>query len=219
MFAHSQAFSFPQINLLHSYSTNTVSDFESLRSLLHPKTPSLFLLLYQLHTILVRARTNMDTHSGKTSATEQIHPITGDTKALPSSNSSPLHTAPEVIGIGDGAEGENAGENADETQARKGGWFAYLKTRNFYIVLLLGYGVIIISISPEGAISYAEMCATQAGPGPLHHGHQYILFAPCGPTLLHSCIPDFVELYPSYAGLWLVHNLQIWLQGMDQAHA
>lgn len=83
----------------------------------------------------------MDTQGGKSSAIEHIDPITGDTKHLPSSSSSPVYAAPEVIGIGDGVEGESARKNADEIQASKGEWFAYFKTRNFYLVLLLGYGV------------------------------------------------------------------------------
>ena len=160
----------------------------------------------------------MDTHIGKTSAIEQINPITDDSKDLPLSSAPPQHTVPEVIAIRDRAESGSAGENADEIQASKAGWFAYLKTRNFYVVLLLGYGSTKFPLSPERAVSYAELCATQADSSPLHYGHQYILFASCGTTLLHPCIPDFVELYPSYVGLWLVHNLQIWLQRMDQAH-
>lgn len=94
----------------------------------------------------------MDTHIGKTSAIEQINPITDDTKDLPSSSPSPQRTAPEVTAIGDGAEGESAGENADEIQASKAGWFAYLKTRNFYIVLLLGYGSTISNIARKSSI-------------------------------------------------------------------
>lgn len=59
---------------------------------------------------------------------------------------------------------------------------------------------------------------TQAGPCPLPYGHKYIFVAPCGTELLHPCFPDSVELHRSCPGLWLVHNLQIWFQGMDQAH-
>ncbi len=157
----------------------------------------------------------MDTHGGKSSATGQINPITSDTKDLPSSGSSPMHAAPEVIGINDGAEGEAAEENADEIPASKRGWFAYVKTRNFYLVLLLGYGIMRVPILPKGAESHADMHATQANLSPLHHSHQYILFAPCGTTLLHPCVPDSLELHPPDANLWLVYNLQIWLQGMD----
>ena len=80
----------------------------------------------------------METHSRKSSAIEQIAPIIEDTKDLPTSSSSPVHAAPEVIGIGREADGETAGKTADEVQASRGGWFAYLRTRNFYLVLLLG---------------------------------------------------------------------------------
>ena len=80
----------------------------------------------------------MEIHSRKLSAIEQIAPIIEDTKDLPTSSSSPVHAAPEVIGIGREADGETAGKTADEVQASRGRWFAYLRTRNFYLVLLLG---------------------------------------------------------------------------------
>ena len=82
----------------------------------------------------------MDIHNGKPSATEQVDPITDDTKGFPLGSPSNTHATPEVIGVGYGAGSESAGVNADEIQASKGGWFAYLKTRNFYLVLILGYG-------------------------------------------------------------------------------
>ena len=82
----------------------------------------------------------MDIHNGKSSATEQVDPITDDTKGFPLASSPNPHAAPEVIGVGYGAGSESAGVNADEIQASTGGWFAYLKTRNFYLVLILGYG-------------------------------------------------------------------------------
>ena len=82
----------------------------------------------------------MDIHNGKPSAIEQVDPITNDTKEMPLDGSPNPHAAPEVTGVGYGAGSESAGLNADEIQASKGGWFAYLKTRNFYLVLVLGYG-------------------------------------------------------------------------------
>lgn len=83
----------------------------------------------------------MDTHHGQVSAIpiEHTHAVTRDTKELPSSSSYPVHAAPEVIGLGEGAEGERTTENADAIQRSNGGWFAYLKTKDFYLVLLLGY--------------------------------------------------------------------------------
>ena len=95
-------------------------------------------------------RTIMDIHDGKASATEQVNPITDDTKELHLGSSSNSHVTPEVIGVGYGAGSESAGLNADEIQASKGGWFAYLKTRNFYLVLILGYGNFIHLSYPHG---------------------------------------------------------------------
>lgn len=83
----------------------------------------------------------MDAHSGEASAIEHIQTIPRDTKELPSSTTYPVHAAPEVIGIHDGAEGESTAENVEAIQRSKGGWFAYLRTRDFYLVLLLGYGM------------------------------------------------------------------------------
>lgn len=149
----------------------------------------------------------MDTHSDKSAAIQQIDAVTDGAKSLLSSRSSPVHAAPEVIRIGDGAEGERAGENTDESQASKGHWFAYLKTKNFYLVLLLGYDFTKCLMSPEGVVTYAEVCAIQPNLSSLPHSHQYLLFAPCGTILLYPCFPNSVELYPPYTGLWLLHNL------------
>ena len=118
-----------------------MSDFGSLRSLPQLKTHSLLLPSRLLCSSTPSSRrTIMDIHNGKPSATEQVDPITDDTKGLPLGISSNPHATPEVIGVGYGAGSESAGVNADEIRASKGGWFAYLKTRNFYLVLLLGYG-------------------------------------------------------------------------------
>lgn len=101
----------------------------------------------------------MHTHNGKSSAIDQVDPVTGDTKDLPSSSSSPVHAAPEVIGINDRAPDERTGENADEIQASQGGWFAYLRTRNFYLVLLLGYNHSIRPSDTNGmSIRSADRC-------------------------------------------------------------
>ena len=92
----------------------------------------------------------MDIHNGKPSATEQVDPITNDTKELALGISPNPHATPEVIGVGHGAGSESAGANADDIQAGTGGWFAYLKTRNFYLVLILGYGNLIHLSYPHG---------------------------------------------------------------------
>lgn len=50
------------------------------------------------------------------------------------------HAPPEVVGDGEGAGlAGNTHHTVEELEAgTRGGWFAYLRTRNFWIVLLLG---------------------------------------------------------------------------------
>lgn len=82
----------------------------------------------------------MEPQNGKITAVEHLAPITHDTKGSTSTGISPAHAAPEVVGINDGdAAGRRAQTtSADEIDEAKGGWFAYLRTRNFYVVLILG---------------------------------------------------------------------------------
>ena len=79
--------------------------------------------------------------NGKTTAIEQIAPITSDSKDLPLSYPSTNHATPEVIGLNDDTELDERGTQTtvEELEEGKGRWFAYIKTRNFYLVLLLGY--------------------------------------------------------------------------------
>lgn len=68
----------------------------------------------------------MESHHGKTSAIEQV-----DDRGDGTTSNSPVgeYAAPEVVGM----------STADEIEEGNKGWFAYIKTRNFWIVLLLGY--------------------------------------------------------------------------------
>ena len=70
----------------------------------------------------------MEATSGKLTAIDQVAPIEDDQKVSPSSSASRVHAEPEVIGV----------TALDEID--KPGFFAYLKTKNFYLLLLLGYG-------------------------------------------------------------------------------
>ena len=56
----------------------------------------------------------------------------GGSESSKSNNRVIGHGAPEVVGI----EGERT---VDEIEESKEGWFAYFKTKDFYIVLVLGY--------------------------------------------------------------------------------
>lgn len=68
----------------------------------------------------------MENGNGKSSTIEQIAPIE-DSNDLSGSHAS-AHGQPEVTEM----------STADEIDQGKRGWFAYLRTRNFYIVLMLG---------------------------------------------------------------------------------
>ena len=83
----------------------------------------------------------MNTHRVDLAAVEQVPSVPRDAKGFPSSSTVPVHAAPEAVGIDDeSAGGERDAEDVDAIQGSKGRWFAYLKTREFYTVLLLGYG-------------------------------------------------------------------------------
>ena len=75
-------------------------------------------------------------HSSGKPPIEQVLPAPAENES--SSASSPVHGAPELVGMkgGSGAQASRADvEGIDES---KKGWFAYFRTRSFYIVLVLG---------------------------------------------------------------------------------
>ena len=69
----------------------------------------------------------MEATNGKVTAIDHVAPLEDDRKVSPSSSASPVHAEPEVIGM----------TALDEID--KPGFFAYLKTKNFYLLILLGY--------------------------------------------------------------------------------
>ncbi len=78
----------------------------------------------------------MDGYDGKSSVTRTEHFVARPTgkESDKSSGAASTHGAPEVTGINQ----DTAPVTVEEVQASKDGWFAYFKTREFYIVLLLG---------------------------------------------------------------------------------
>lgn len=68
----------------------------------------------------------------KSASVDHVSPVKVSGEGTSSPTSPQLgHAPPEVI-----ADQENP---VEEIEKGKKGWFAYLKTRNFYIVLVLGY--------------------------------------------------------------------------------
>jgi len=83
----------------------------------------------------------MDTHNGENGKTAVANDVSaGETKGSPSSIAAPVHGAPEVVDLPNGGDAWRSAEvTASEIDESKKGWFAYLQTRDFYLVLLLGY--------------------------------------------------------------------------------
>lgn len=84
----------------------------------------------------------MATHDGKGGVTERHAPAADGPVSPSSSEPKPVHGAPEVVVINDDASApEGAVTTIDELEASTRGRFAYFKTREFYIVLVLGYAI------------------------------------------------------------------------------
>ncbi|KAL8782101.1 MAG: hypothetical protein Q9213_005712 [Squamulea squamosa] len=77
----------------------------------------------------------MGGHDGKSGATEHCAPPTAGNDSPTLSGIRPAHAPPEVTGTN---EETAAVTTVEDVEASKKGWFAYFKTREFYIVLVLG---------------------------------------------------------------------------------
>ncbi len=81
----------------------------------------------------------MDYPGGKT-AVDSVTPAdqTEWSSACPSPPGE--HAAPHLVGANGGSVGgREAPTSVEEIEATEKGWFAYFRTRNFYVVLVLGY--------------------------------------------------------------------------------
>lgn len=80
-------------------------------------------------------------HYNTKGPTERAEPAADDI-GMSSSHPSPVHGAPEIVGVkepsGDQPTPEPTAPTVEEIDESKQSWIAYLTTRNFYIVLLLG---------------------------------------------------------------------------------
>ncbi|KAI4237812.1 MAG: hypothetical protein L6R40_005837 [Gallowayella cf. fulva] len=90
----------------------------------------------------------MEGPNGKSDVTEHYAPAPAGKDSPTSSDVRPAHAAPELAGLHDDA---TATTTVEEVEASKKGWFAYFKTRDFYIVLLLGYAL---------AFQFLALCVT-----------------------------------------------------------
>ena len=75
----------------------------------------------------------------KGASTVESTNLEGDANALQSSGPSPVHAAPELIGVTNTRGDGQPERTVEEVEGSKTGWFAYFKTKDFYLVLVLGY--------------------------------------------------------------------------------
>lgn len=140
----------------------------------------------------------MDAPNGKTTAIEHFAPVQNDSGGLTPGDSPTVNDKRDGTGVAAGTEPPTA----DQIEERNKGWFAYLKTRNFWIVLLLGS--VHFEFDP-GKPTLTEIL--QASAGALYHWHEYLLWAARCATFLHPCLPDFLELSSSQPSLYFHYPL------------
>lgn len=91
-----------------------------------------------IETYICSARFGMGATPGKQDVVEHDAPANED-QGSSSSSAQAGHGTPQIIGANNGADvGEGIVTSLDEIEERHRGWFAYFKTRDFYIVLVLG---------------------------------------------------------------------------------
>ena len=136
----------------------------------------------------------MDVHTGEDGKTAVANTVAADEpKGLPLSNTAHARGAPEIVEY-NGGQTYNGGVSVEDIDESKKGWFVYFKTKDFYIVLLLGY--ILPPNFPIDSNRIAEK-ETKSSPSPLHHRYQHLLVPPCRSRHLHPRLPNLLQLRPS----------------------
>ena len=80
----------------------------------------------------------MEIQSGENGKTAVANTVSAsEPKALPLNDNPSAHGAPEIVDY-NGNHTYNGGVTAEDIDESKEGWFAYIKTKDFYVVLLLG---------------------------------------------------------------------------------
>ena len=98
------------------------------------------------------------------------------------------HAAPEVLDSSDLQEPDpEPPQTVEEIQESKKGRFAYFKTKDFYIVLLLGYLYLTHQLYRNEALT-----SSQPSPRPLHHLDKHLLLPPRRARHLDPRLPNLV---------------------------
>jgi hypothetical protein len=135
------------------------------------------------------------------------------------------HDLPETVadktGAGIQVSSENEqnaitpNETLNQVAESKGRWFQYVKTKQFWVTLLLGQGKIPPVLLPRNLPRrpVADHILT-CSPGDLYHLHQHTLHASQQRRHLDSRIPIILQLRLAQPDLHHIHNLQVRLQAL-----
>lgn len=106
---------------------------------------------------------------------------------------------------------------------RKREWFAYVKTKQFWLVLVFGWvllpyhslTLIAISLALLGGSWLTRLCK-QTNPRPLHNRHKHLLLPPRRRRGQHPCLSILFQLRPPQYCLDFYNPLQIRFQRLVQ---
>lgn len=156
----------------------------------------------------------MESRNKKGGAIEHYAPASAERRSPSVGEVTAAHGSPQTIGTEGNGSGEPIVTTVDELEASKKGRFAYFKTRDFYIVLVLGY----FHISLEFDI-HSLTAHMQSSPCTVHHFYQYLLLLTRRTRHIDSGLPDLLQLRLTQHHLHRFHPLPLRLQALVSSHS
>jgi len=92
---------------------------------------------------------------------------------------------------------------------KKTTWWAYLTTKDFWLVLLIGYVLL--------PVQDPRLMNMQTSACPLHHGYQHVLHSARHQGNFNPCFPDALQLHRALRNLHNLHNLPLRHEKIPQA--
>lgn len=155
----------------------------------------------------------METRNEKGAAIEHYAPTPAEQGSLPAEEVTAAHGSPKITGTEDNGSGEPIVTTADELEASQTGRFAYVKSQDFVIVLVLGY-----AFSFDWIPTVSLTAHIQSSPCAVHHLYQYLLLFARRTRHLYPCLPDLLQLCLTQHRLYRFHPLPLWLQGLVSSY-
>lgn len=125
----------------------------------------------------------------------------------------------QVHSVAESTESSDQGqapEQEPEQQGRFRRMFEYMKTRDFWLVIILGYVVGSSKTERRMSNSLTNFCRSQSSHRFGRYQLVYLFVPSVSERQQYPCLPDAVELHSSQLGVYQYHHLQIRLQEMVQ---